>query len=183
MILYCALRLFADRGFDAVGVQEVAQAAGITKPTLYHYFGSKQGLLKALLQNCFEPFNHAVLQAAAYQGDLPHTLETLIRTYFDLARKHPVDYRMQLAMAFAPHHSEARQLVAEWNEEQYQIVENLFLSATRDHGNMAGRQKLYAASFIGLINSCIGLWLNGYIDLDENLIQRILHQFQHGIYS
>ena len=45
-ILDCALRLFAARGYDAVGVQEIVELAGLTKPTLYHYFGSKRGLLE-----------------------------------------------------------------------------------------------------------------------------------------
>ena len=44
-----ALELFAARGYDAVGVQEIVEAAGMTKPTLYHWFGSKQGLLRAAL--------------------------------------------------------------------------------------------------------------------------------------
>ena len=48
-ILRCALELFSSRGYDAVGVQEIVSTVGITKPTLYHYFGSKEGLLKALL--------------------------------------------------------------------------------------------------------------------------------------
>ena len=52
-LLNCALNLFAARGFDAVGVQEVADAAGLKKPTLYHYFGSKSGLLRTLLTENF----------------------------------------------------------------------------------------------------------------------------------
>ena len=48
-ILQCALELFYAKGYDAVGVQEIAQKAGITKPTLYYYFGSKYGLLETLL--------------------------------------------------------------------------------------------------------------------------------------
>ena len=35
-ILQCALELFYAKGYDAVGVQEIAQKAGITKPTLYY---------------------------------------------------------------------------------------------------------------------------------------------------
>ncbi len=48
-ILKCALDLFYAKGYDAVGVQEIAEKAGITKPTLYYYFGSKYGLLETLL--------------------------------------------------------------------------------------------------------------------------------------
>ena len=47
-ILSEALHLFYVRGYDAVGVQEIVDAAGVTKPTLYYYFGSKKGLLETL---------------------------------------------------------------------------------------------------------------------------------------
>ena len=67
-LLTCALKLFADRGCDAVGVQEIVDAAGITKPTLYHYFGSNRGLLDALLAERFRPLHRAVAQAAMYYG-------------------------------------------------------------------------------------------------------------------
>ena len=56
-ILQCALELFYAKGYDAVGVQEIAQKAGITKPTLYYYFGSKYGLLETLLTKHFTVLN------------------------------------------------------------------------------------------------------------------------------
>ena len=52
-ILSQAVELFASRGYDAVGVQEIVDAAGITKPTLYHYFGSKLGLLNTIFTEHF----------------------------------------------------------------------------------------------------------------------------------
>ena len=50
LIVQSALELFYARGYDAVGVQEIVDKAGISKPTLYYYFGSKLGLLKVLLE-------------------------------------------------------------------------------------------------------------------------------------
>jgi len=48
-ILTTALDLFAVRGYDATSVREICEAAAITKPTLYHFFGSKDGVLRALV--------------------------------------------------------------------------------------------------------------------------------------
>ncbi len=62
-ILSTALDLFAVRGYDATAVREICEAAGITKPTLYHFFGSKDGVLQALVQGGFEQFR-ALVQAA-----------------------------------------------------------------------------------------------------------------------
>lgn len=46
LILKSALDLFYAKGYDAVGVQEIVDKAGISKPTLYYYFGSKLGLCR-----------------------------------------------------------------------------------------------------------------------------------------
>jgi AcrR family transcriptional regulator len=48
-LLAAAAQLFADHGFDAVSVDAVAEAAGRTSGAVYDHFGSKQGLLLALL--------------------------------------------------------------------------------------------------------------------------------------
>jgi TetR/AcrR family transcriptional regulator len=179
----CALRLFAARGYEAVGVQEIVDEAGITKPTLYHYFGSKQGLLETIFREHFQQMDHSVAAAADYQGDLPGTLLNLVRAYFKFAREHPTFYRLQLSAWFAPHGSEEFKVVNRLYLEQYQRVEQVFRSAVRNHGNMKGRHRAYAATFIGMINTYIGMAMNGYAELDEDLVQQAVRQFQYGIYS
>lgn len=44
-LMAAATRLFADRGYDRTSVQDIVEAAGVTKGALYHYFGSKDDLL------------------------------------------------------------------------------------------------------------------------------------------
>ena len=44
-LLQHATRLFAKKGFDRTSVQEIVEAAGVTKGAMYHYFGSKDDLL------------------------------------------------------------------------------------------------------------------------------------------
>ncbi len=49
LILRQAERLFMQRGFAAVSVGDVAEAVGVTKPTLYYHFGDKEGMYAAML--------------------------------------------------------------------------------------------------------------------------------------
>jgi len=182
-ILECALDLFSSRGYDAVGVQEVADCSGVQKPTLYHYFGSKSGLLKTLLEENFTPFYDTVEKAASYDHDVVMTLRAVMQTYFDFASQHASLYRMLLALWFAPPTSEPFLLVSEINQRQYAILEDLFFKASLDHGNMNGRQRAYAASFLGMINTYVALGLNGSTRLDQELVQSAVHQFMHGIFS
>jgi AcrR family transcriptional regulator len=47
-LLLSALSHFAAKGYDGVQVKEVAEEAGVSKPTLYYHFGSKDGLFRQL---------------------------------------------------------------------------------------------------------------------------------------
>ena len=83
-ILQCALELFYAKGYDAVGVQEIAQKAGITKPTLYYYFGSKYGLLETLLTKHFTVLNEELERASFYEGDVGATLYNIASAFFSI---------------------------------------------------------------------------------------------------
>jgi AcrR family transcriptional regulator len=179
-ILECALQLFSARGYDAVGIQEIVDSAGVTKPTLYHYFNSKRGLLNALLESEFSGFSEALRQAAADPRNLPMTLEKVIRVYFEFATRRPQFYRLRLGMVFAPPDSEPNQAVMGYLHEQYALVEALFALAL---SHMSRRRQAYAASFIGMIDTYIGLFLNQEIELSDELVRQAAHQFMHGIYS
>jgi AcrR family transcriptional regulator len=182
-LLEDALQLFSTRGYDAVGIQEIVDKAGVTKPTLYHYFGSKYGLLEGVLERDFNGLIDQVVDAADYNHDIVLNLTQLARVYFHFAVTHPVFYRLQLSMHFSAPDSEPKQAVAPFQMRQHAILEELFTKAAGDHGNMRSRQGIYAATYLGMINTYIGLALDGHIHLGEDVIYRAVHQFMHGIFS
>jgi TetR/AcrR family transcriptional regulator len=182
-ILSCALQLFSARGYDAVGVQEIVEAAGVQKPTLYHYFGSKAGLLQSVLEENFASLFSELEKAASYNHDVKTTLEAVARVYFDFARQNPRFFRLQLALWFGAPDSEPFRAVAGFDLRQQELLENLFYQASLDHGNMKGRQKAYAATFLGMVNTYAASELNGLITLDPSLVYQAVHQFMHGIFS
>lgn len=181
-ILDCALQLFAAQGYEAVGIQRIVAAAQVTKPTLYHYFGSKQGLLAALLGDYFDRLNQVVAQAALYEGDLPVTLNKITTAYFQFAKHYPVFYRMQLAMWFAPADSEPFKTISLLKKGQQSMIKEVFLQAAAQHPSMKDRYRLNAATFLGMIHTYIGLALNGHLELNEIVANKAVHQFMHGIF-
>lgn len=50
-ILDTAVKLLAKRSFDEIGVDELARGAGISRPTFYFYFESKQAVLRVLVEH------------------------------------------------------------------------------------------------------------------------------------
>ena len=65
-ILEESLSLFAQRGYDAVRVKEIADAVGIKAPSLYKHFKSKQDIFNAILE---ESSRRYALQAASLNMD------------------------------------------------------------------------------------------------------------------
>jgi TetR/AcrR family transcriptional regulator len=178
-----ATRLFSERGYEGVGVGEICEVAGITKPTLYHYFGSKRGLLDAIVEERGRPLLAAVREASRWEHDVPKGLERMAFAMAGFAVDDPLFSRMRLAMSFAPPESESGAAAAAFNLELFGILEEFFRLAAQDHGNMRGRQKAYAVAYLGTINSYIGFFLGGATKLDEATIRGGVRQFMYGIFS
>lgn len=183
LLLDTALGLFARRGYDSVGVQEIVQTAGLTKPTLYHYFGSKDGLLTALLEEKHRPLLEAVQRAAEYDGDLTRTLRRVLDTYLDFLETSETFYRFWLSLIFSPPEHKASAVARRLFQSQFETLTLLFVQAAEHHGNMRGRHERYAYTFIGLINNLASLQLSTGKAIDIEARQTYLHQFSYGIYS
>lgn len=81
-VLDAASRLFYERGIHAVGVDTIAEAAGVTKKTLYDRFGSKEALVVSYLQH-----RDALWRAhvAAHLGRVPAPGTERVLAVFDAA--------------------------------------------------------------------------------------------------
>lgn len=55
-LLHAAIVLFNQRGYAPTTVREIVDAAGVTKPVLYYYFGSKEGIYLAIMQEALTEF-------------------------------------------------------------------------------------------------------------------------------
>ena len=67
-VLAAAERLFAERGVDAVSMNDVAAAAGVGKGTLFRRFGDRAGLLRALLSVHESAFQEAFIRGPSPLG-------------------------------------------------------------------------------------------------------------------
>ena len=94
-ILETAGRLFAERGYANVGVDDIGEAAGVTGPAIYYYFSSKQAVLAALFENGLV----GILQdaeAASAEGDPRVAALDLIERHVARALKDRATSRLTL---------------------------------------------------------------------------------------
>lgn len=183
LLLRNACRLFANRGYDAVGVQEIVENTGLTKPTLYHYFGSKQGLFSAVLEFYLDPFLSTLKVKCIYKNDVVNSLEQIAAHYFEFAKIEPAFFRLWMTVRFSPPQSNTYQAIIPYQGKQQKIISNFFEEAAQQYGNMMGRQNAYAISFLGMVFAYATLALQEELPLDNQLVYNAVHQFMHGIFS
>jgi AcrR family transcriptional regulator len=104
-ILKSALELFSERGYEATSVREICEAARITKPTLYHFYGSKEGVYRALVEGALERFRADILRALSGEAPLRERLCRMARAYVDAAMREPDLARFVMALSHNPQRS------------------------------------------------------------------------------
>lgn len=180
-IMNIAVRLFSERGYDAIGVQEICNESKITKPTLYYYFGSKTGLLKTVIETKGNEFIEQLKVAAEYKHDFPLSLTLILKSVIAFAKKESDFFRLQQVLVNSPENSEAKNEYLEIEKQIQKIYEKFFKLSANEFGNMRGKEKLYAALFCNNVNSVGMMVLSNQIKPTEDTISKIIHSFMYGV--
>jgi AcrR family transcriptional regulator len=191
-ILTKALELFSAKGYEAVSVSELTEAAAITKPTLYYYFGSKEGVFAAVCESHYAELNAIIAENTAYvpklqsyHEDIYLTLTKLAAVFFSFAQANEAFYQICLTNSSMPPSSTVFEIVKKHHFMHFDIIREMFKDMAKAHGNLRGKSNALAWSFIGIINSYISLCFSRISgqQLNEKAVKELVHQFMHGIYA
>jgi AcrR family transcriptional regulator len=149
-LLAAAERLFAERGFLAVRLEDIGAAAGISGPAIYRHFPNKESLLVELLVGISTRLLAGARSVRAGGGAAATTLDGLIDFHLDFALGEPDLIRIQdRDLAYLP--AAAKKLV---RRAQRQYVE-VWVGVLRElHPDMPEADaRLAAHAAFGLLNS------------------------------
>ena len=82
-ILAEALRLFGERGYARVSVEEIAEAAGVTKGAVYHWFTDKDDLGRELQHDLYERLSAEAMRARDSERDEIANMRRTFEAYLD----------------------------------------------------------------------------------------------------
>ena len=92
-ILAAALRLFGEYGLYGVSTRQIALAVGVSQPTLYAYFNSKDQIAAELHARAFRDLEDR-LKVVSRHIDTPQALAASLRIYIDFGLENPDAYRV-----------------------------------------------------------------------------------------
>jgi len=101
-LLNAAVRVFDRKGYAAASVREVAEMAGVTKPAVYYHFGSKEGLLLAILDQAMRDVDAALERAVLRDGTARSRILALCEDTYGLFGQHVPIARVAHAVFLGP---------------------------------------------------------------------------------
>jgi len=148
-LLHEAARLFAERGYSGVSLEDIGSAVGVSGPAVYRHFAGKQALLGAVLIKVSEDLVSGGSSVAAAASDDEGRMLALIGFHVDFALTHADVIRVQdrdLAHLSDEDRAEVRRL--------QRIYIDLWISALAPlHEAPADELRLRVQACFGLINS------------------------------
>jgi AcrR family transcriptional regulator len=93
-LLDVALSVFAERGFHPTSMNEIAEAAGVTKPVLYQHFRSKRELYLELLEDVGGRLRDEIAKATVQAGSPREQVVAGFRAYFRFVSEHQAAFQV-----------------------------------------------------------------------------------------
>lgn len=151
-LLAVAAGLFATNGYDAATMDQVAAAAGVTKPLLYQHFESKHALYEEIVTTAASTLLDELAVAASPEASPREKVARGLRTYFTAVLSDDASFRLLLAESTdedIAHHLDAI---------EHALIE--FVDPLIDAGLEPAHRKLLAAAVVGTAKSAAAFWLD-----------------------
>ncbi|XUL87667.1 TetR/AcrR family transcriptional regulator [Streptomyces galilaeus] len=165
-----ALDLFSHRSPDEVSIDEIAAAAGISRPLVYHYFPGKLSLYEAALQRASDDL--AGRFVVPEEGSLGGRLLRVMGRFFDFVDDHGPGFAALMRGGPAVGSSTTNALVDGVRQAAYlQILSHMKVEQP------PARLELMIRSWISLVESTALIWLDGRRIPRADLERQLVHDF------
>lgn len=165
-----ALELFSHRSPDDVSIDEIAAAAGISRPLVYHYFPGKLSLYEAALRRAADEL--ALRFVEPREGPLGARLLRVMGRFFAFVDDHGPGFSALMRGGPAVGSSRANAMVDEVRQAAYeQILSHLGVEEP------PARLELVVRSWVSLAESTALIWLDGRRIPRSELELQLVHDF------
>jgi AcrR family transcriptional regulator len=101
-IMDAALELFANKGYAATTIREIIDKVGVTAPSLYYYFGSKEGLYRELIDVHCEKLDRVISLPPTASTSARRELKSLVAGFFDHVVENSDFFRLMFSAYYGP---------------------------------------------------------------------------------
>lgn len=150
-IVAAAIRLFQHKGYHATSMQDIADAVGLQKGSLYHYISGKEDLLVAIIHDAIAQYNARLSEVRAMDLPVRQKLELAMRYHLQGIADNMGMLTIFLRESYALN-PEQQQMLAEESARYNQMFEELFSEGVRTGEIRSLDPKLATRTLLGACN-------------------------------
>lgn len=176
-ILAAAEQLFAEHGFAGVGIRQIAAAAGVNGAMIHYYFGNKESLYSAIIENAATTVRGLIAEAISSATALEERLTRFVKAYAGYLFGHPHLARI-LSREMLAGGEHIMKIIPKYAATNYGMLHEAMVEGIRGGELRDIDVDLAPLSLIGmivvfqLVRPLIALGL-GKIQFDERFIERL----------
>ncbi len=122
-MISAAIKLFSEKGYHAVSVREIVEAAEVTKPVLYYYFENKEGLFRAIVEGTLHEFEQGLTETAKMQSEsFREDLQRINPIVMGSAEEHPELVRLMNAVFFSGLYESLFDFTGYWDRVMVHVI-------------------------------------------------------------
>jgi AcrR family transcriptional regulator len=160
-LLEVALRVFAERGYHDASMNDIAVAAGVTKPVLYQHFTSKRELFTELLADVGRDLQDTITKAVAAADGPRQMVELGFAGYFNYVSRHRDAFKLFYGGSLA-RDNEFAELVSQVER----TIAGLVAGLIEIEGLSPSQRQVLGHGIVGMIEGASIHWLNSNSDAD-----------------
>lgn len=179
-IVAAAVRLFHEKGFHATSMQDIADAVGLQKGSLYHYIASKEDLLVVIIHGAIAQYNQRLAEIKAMDMPARQRLELAVREHLLGIADNLSMLTIFLRESYALNQAQQEQIAVE-SDRYNRMFEELYEEGVRSGELRAADSKVVTRTVLGACN-WFYRWYRpeGSLPLDE-LASRVVDILFQGI--
>jgi AcrR family transcriptional regulator len=177
--------VFAARGFHAASMDEIAERVGVSKPMVYNYFGSKEALYFAYIEDAGRDLLAGIVDAERAQRDA--TIEQRMRAgtlaFFGYVDEHRDGYSVlfsEMAAGGGPFRPEVSAIRRQIVELVMMLLEQLAERSGVDPDSFGGTEPL-AHAYVGAGESLANWWLEHPEETVDDVADRLINLTWRGL--
>ncbi|MFR9730531.1 TetR/AcrR family transcriptional regulator [Saccharopolyspora sp. MS10] len=175
-ILDAAVEVYAARGFHLASMDEISEVAGISKPMIYAYLGSKEELFVACIQREATRLIEAIGTAVDPEVSPDEQLWRGLRVFFDYVQRNRASWTLLHRQAPAGGEPFATEF-GQWRERAMALIAALLARATETAAQPMPVQRMepFAAALVGSAESLLDWWVEHPEHTADGLAMRLMN--------
>jgi TetR/AcrR family transcriptional regulator len=180
-LLDAGVKLFSEKGYANTSVREIVELAGVSKPILYYYFKSKEGIFRSILDYALRQQEHVLEEALKKPGSVLDRLIYLYRIMYRALMEDRNLFKFIHNLIFGPHQGAGLEGIEQYHRRIVDAIKTIYIDGLAKGEVKKASPDEVAFLVLGVLDFCIHL---DYVHpelLDQKRPERLLRLAFFGL--